>query len=74
MTFKSYLKSSEMSRFVSSGLMYRFPQLPDIGRMPHLYLAPPYGVTPSKFRKEMSSTGKSRMMALPCTKESMMVY
>jgi len=41
--------------------------------MPHLYLAPLQGVTPSEFR-EVLDTHKTRMKGLSCGEESMTIY
>ena len=34
--------------------------------IPHLYLAPPQGLTPSEFRVKMFDADKTRMIGLPC--------
>ena len=41
--------------------------------IPHLYLAPPQGVTPSEFREDLG-VHKTRMNALLCGEESMTIY
>ena len=33
--------------------------------IPHLYLAPPQGVTPSEFREDVFDANKTRMIGLP---------
>ena len=40
--------------------------------MPHLYLAPPQGVTPSEFREDLG-IHKTRMNGLSCDEEIMTI-
>ena len=41
--------------------------------IPHLYLSPPQGVTPSEFREDLD-IHKTRMNGLSCGEESMTIY
>ena len=41
--------------------------------IPHLYLAPPQGVTPSEFREDLG-VHKTTMNGLSCAEESMTIY
>jgi len=38
--------------------------------IPRVYLAPPQGVTPSKFREGVTYTHKTGMIGLPCGEET----